>query len=94
VRNANHIVEAKRTPFRILWNQEEFLAAGAGFLRRNAARPATSKAAEGAHAAMALARWASSRAPYAIVCHSSDNWARLSSLSAINSCFRNSSGLT
>src|ERR1035441_3405713 len=55
--------------------------------------PATSKAADEAHTAMVLARWARSRTPCAIVCHSSDNWARLSSLSAINSCFRDSSGL-
>ena len=59
-RNATQIVEARRAPCRIFWNQEGLAAPDAGEPLRQAVKPATSNAAAEAHAPMVLARWARS----------------------------------
>lgn len=80
------------TPFRIPGNRPDFTPATRG-LRRQPATTPTSNAAAKVHLPTVLARRARLPAPCVIVRHSTDNRARLSSLSAINRCFRDSSGL-
>ena len=55
-RNANHSVEATRAPLRIFWNHEDIAVRDRVESRRKAVTPATTNAADEAHAAMFLAR--------------------------------------
>src|SRR5579859_3706350 len=82
-----------RAPLKIFGNQGGFAVAGADEPRRQADTPPASNADAEAHAVATLARWAMTPTTRVRVCHSSANRARLSSLSAIKSCFRDSSGL-
>lgn len=92
-RNSNQIVAARRTPLAILWIKEES-AAGARRRRLKVARPAPNDKIDTAMVLKDLARSARPESPSASRCPSWSNQARLSSLSAINNCFRDSSGLT
>src|SRR5579862_4170492 len=79
-------------PFNAIWNQEGFTSAFSRRPRRKAARPATNSAAAEAIELKDLTRPVSVRTPAVSATHSCANWARLSSLSAINNRFRDSSG--